>query len=220
MERSRIQKENPSAAWRRAETVQTLWWFQRKSSPAGQTLLKSTQLWDSRPAGGRAERDLTLKKQSSATKEEDLLQQGQNITDKEQKMQRRRRQLLQQNWRISVDNWGRTGRNVPLGKASKMEERSTGGKRRKGTVVSSRWSKDSSYPQEDFPWKNQVLFFWGFLKKRNSLFLCIDRSALTSATKSISQHFHKSSTFLDKSLQSNLTLNSVVINVEAHPFKV
>lgn len=106
-ERSRIQKENAPAAWRhdrrQAETIQTLWWFQRKSSPAGQT----TRLW------GRIRRE-TLRRQSSATKEEDLLQQVQNITDKEQKIQTRRRQLLQQNWRIFVDDWGRTEGNVSL----------------------------------------------------------------------------------------------------------
>lgn len=65
-----------------------------------------------------------------------------------------------------------------LGKASKMEERS---KRRKGAVVSSGRSKDSSYPQEDFPWINQVGFF--IIKKRNSLFLCIDRSVNASETE-------------------------------------
>lgn len=56
---------------------------------------KKLTSWTNNPVMSQDEkRELTLKKQSSATKEEDLLQQGQKITDKEQK--------LQQNWRIYV----------------------------------------------------------------------------------------------------------------------
>lgn len=148
-----------------------------------------------------------MKKQSSATKEEDLLQQGQNITNKTGGYL----------W-TPEEEQEEASPLILLSKASKMEERSKGGKRRKGRVVSSRWSKDSSYPPEDL-YKSSWVFL--LLKKGIHCFSVLtDLPSPLELMGEISHHFHKSSTFLDKSLQSTLMLNSAVINVEAHPFQV
>lgn len=215
MERSRIQKENPSAAWRRAETVQTLWWFQRKSSPAGQTLLKSTQLWDSRPAGGRAERpDL---------EEAEFSHKGGRSAAAGTKHHRQRAEDAKAASPAAAaeleDICGQLRKNRK--KRPPRQSFKDGGKehRRKKKKRNSCFIKMVQRLQLStgrFSLEKSSFFFCLFLKKGIHCF-----SVLTDLPSPPELNkFHKSSTFLDKSLQSNLTLYSVVINVEAHPFKV
>lgn len=125
-----------------------------------------TSIAEVNPVMGQHEkRDLTLKRQSSATKEEDLLQQGQNVT----KSRRCKRGVASCCSKTGGCLWTteeEQGQTSPLiilgGKEQRRKKKQNQMCRRNGTVVSSRWPKDSSYPrrrkQGDFPWINQVVF--------------------------------------------------------------